>query len=60
MKGKRKHGEENEKEIEKGNRNERKQGNPKISNLTHCRPAMSFGNRKFYFRGSFQFSIVTI
>ena len=28
--------------------------------LTHYRPAMPFGNRKFYFRGSFQFRIVTI
>jgi len=28
--------------------------------LTHFRPAMPFGNRKIYFRGSFQFSIVTI
>jgi len=28
--------------------------------LTHYRPAMPFGNRKKYFRGSFQFSIVTI
>jgi len=28
--------------------------------LTHCRPAMPFGNIKTYFRGSFQFTIVTI
>jgi len=28
--------------------------------LTHYRPAMPFGNRNKYFRGSFQFSIVTI
>jgi len=28
--------------------------------LTRYRPAMPFGNRKKYFRGSFQFSIVTI
>jgi len=28
--------------------------------LTHFRPAMPFGNRKIYFKGSFQFSIVTI
>jgi len=28
--------------------------------LTHCRPAMPFGNRKKYFRRSFQISIVTI
>jgi len=28
--------------------------------LTLYRPAMPFGNRKFYFRGSFQFIIVTI
>ena len=28
--------------------------------LTLYRPAMPFGNRKIYFRGSFQFSIVTI
>jgi len=28
--------------------------------LTHYRPAMPFGNRKKYFRGSFQFSIVTV
>ena len=28
--------------------------------LTHCRPAMRFGNRKFYFWGSFQFLVVTI
>jgi len=28
--------------------------------FTHYLPAMPFGNRKFYFRGSFQFSIVTI
>jgi len=28
--------------------------------LTHYRPAMTFGNRKIYFRGSFQFSLVTI
>jgi len=28
--------------------------------LTHCRPAMPFGNRKIYFRGSLQFIIVTI
>ena len=27
---------------------------------THYRPALPFGNRKIYFRGSFQFSIVTI
>ena len=27
--------------------------------LTQNRPAMPFGNRKKYFRGSFQFSIVT-
>jgi len=28
--------------------------------LTHYRPAMPFGNRKIYYRGSFQFRIVTI
>jgi len=28
--------------------------------LTHYRPAMPFGNRKKYFRGSSQFGIVTI
>jgi len=28
--------------------------------LTHYRPVMPFGNRKIYFRGSSQFSIVTI
>jgi len=28
--------------------------------LTHQRPAMPFGNRRKYFRGSFQFSLVTI
>jgi len=28
--------------------------------LTQNRPAMPFGNRKKYFRGSFQFSVVTI
>jgi len=28
--------------------------------VTHYRPAMPFGNGKFYFRGSFQFSIVRI
>ena len=28
--------------------------------LTHNSPAMPFGNRKIYFRGSFQFGIVTI
>jgi len=28
--------------------------------LTHYRPTMPFGNREFYFIGSFQFSIVTI
>jgi len=28
--------------------------------LTRYRPAMPLGNRKKYFRGSFQFSIVTI
>jgi len=28
--------------------------------FTHYRPAMPFGNRKIYFSGSFQFSIVTI
>ena len=28
--------------------------------LTHYRPAMPFGNRKIYFRGSFKFSIVII
>jgi len=28
--------------------------------LTHNRPTMPFGNRKIYFTGSFQFSIVTI
>jgi len=28
--------------------------------LTHYRPAMPFANRKIYFRGSLQFSIVTI
>jgi len=28
--------------------------------LTPNRPAMPFGNRKKYFKGSFQFSIVTI
>jgi len=28
--------------------------------FTHYRPAMPFGNRKKYFRGSFQFSIVMI
>jgi len=28
--------------------------------LTHYHPAMPFGNRKVYFRGSSQFSIVTI
>jgi len=28
--------------------------------LTHYRPAMPFGNRNMNFRGSFQFSIVTI
>jgi len=28
--------------------------------LTHYRPALPYGNRKFYFRGPFQFSIVTI
>jgi len=28
--------------------------------LTHYRPAMPFGHRKIHFRGSFQFSIVTI
>jgi len=28
--------------------------------LTHYRPAMPFGNRKKYLRGSFKFSIVTI
>jgi len=28
--------------------------------LTHYRPAKPSGNRKTYFRGSFQFSIVTI
>jgi len=28
--------------------------------LTHYRPAMPFGNRKKYFRESFQFSIITI
>jgi len=36
---------------------------PKIQKhacLTHYRPAMPFGNRKLYFRGSFQFTIVTI
>jgi len=35
-----------------------------VDALTHYRPAMPFGNRKEYFRGSFegsfQFSIVTI
>jgi len=31
-----------------------------ITNLTHYRPAMPFGNRKIYFRGSFQFIMVTI
>ena len=29
-------------------------------NLTHYRPAMPFGIRKFYFRGSFLFSTVKI
>jgi len=28
--------------------------------LTHYRPAMPFGNREIYFRGSFPYSIVTI
>jgi len=28
--------------------------------LTHYRPAMPFGKRKIYFRGSFQFSIVRV
>jgi len=28
--------------------------------LTHYRPAMPFGNQKKYFRGIFQFSVVTI
>jgi len=28
--------------------------------LTHYRPAMPFGDRKKYFKASFQFSIVTI
>jgi len=28
--------------------------------LTHYHPVMPFGNRKKYFRGSFQFSIVAI
>jgi len=32
----------------------------KCFNLTHYRPAMPFGNRKTYFRGSFQFSIASI
>jgi len=32
----------------------------KQETLTHYRPAMQFGNRKIYFRRSFQFSIVTI
>jgi len=31
-----------------------------MSLLTHHRSAMPFGNRKNYFRGSFQFNIVTI
>jgi len=31
----------------------------KSTKLTH-RPAMPFGNRTIYFRGSFQFSIVTM
>jgi len=30
------------------------------NHLTHHRPAMPVGKRKIYFRGSFQFSIVTI
>jgi len=29
-------------------------------NPLHYRPAMSFGNRNMYFRGSFQFTIVTV
>jgi len=44
-------------------------GNPEIithvdstwtDGLTHYRPAMPFGPREIYFRGSFKFSIVTI
>jgi len=31
-----------------------------LNDLTHYRPAIPFGKRKKYFRGSFQFSIVTI
>jgi len=31
-----------------------------IKDLTHYCPAVPFGNRNIYFRGSFHFSIVTI
>jgi len=31
-----------------------------VQELTHYRPAMPFGSRKNYFRGSFQFSTGTI
>ena len=31
-----------------------------LKKSTHSRPAMPFGNRKIHFRGSFQFSIVTV
>jgi len=32
----------------------------RASSLTHYRPAMPFGNRNIYFKGSFKFSIVKI
>jgi len=35
-------------------------GIPEVKHLTHYRPAMPFENRKKYFRGSFQFCIVTV
>jgi len=34
--------------------------NVPLPNFTYYRPAMPFGNMKIYFRGSFQFSLVTI
>jgi len=36
------------------------EGFKKLERFTHYRPAMSFGNRKKYFSGFSQFSIVTI
>jgi len=43
-------------EIAEWSESEERHKNP---NLTHYSPAMPFGNRKNYFKGSFQFSIVT-